>query len=72
MDTPRDDVGRHQCIDFALGERVQSSLALPLGAVAMHGDRTDTVGLELLDDPVGAALGTTEHEGLPVVSISWP
>ena len=52
---------------FPLGERIQCPLALPLGAVAVHGNRTHAVGLELLDDAVGPALGPAEDERLSVV-----
>ena len=67
MDSPRHDVGGDERVGLALGKGVERALALALGAVAVHGDGTHAVGLELPDDAVGAALGAAEDEGLPVM-----
>ena len=40
-----------------------SSATLALGLVAVHGHRPDLLVTELLDKPVGAALGTDEDQG---------
>src|SRR5271155_778309 len=67
MDTPCDDVCRHQCIRLSFGEGIQSPLALTLRAVAMHRDGANTMGLQLTDHAIRPALGTAEHERLPVL-----
>ena len=67
MDAPRHDVGRHEGVRLPLGKRIQCPLALTLRAVAVHGDRTHAVRLELPDDTVGPALCAAEHECLPVM-----
>ena len=67
MDTSCDDVRCDQCVGLSLGKRIECSLPLTLGTVAVHRDRTDALRLELSNNAVGTTLGATEHEGLSVV-----
>ncbi len=62
----RHDVGGDQRVCTALGEGVEGALPLSLRTVAVHGDGTHPVGLELLDDAIGPTLGAAEDECLTV------
>ena len=62
VDAAGGDVGRDQHGHLAALEAGEGLLALRLRLVAVHGDGLDVAGAELLDEPVGAALGADEDE----------
>ncbi len=67
MNAPCHDIGGHQGVGPALGEGVQCTLALALGAITVHRDGTHSLRLELTDDPVRTPLGAAEYERLSVL-----
>ena len=63
VDAARGDVGGHEGLHLAVGERGQRPLALTLRAVAVDGRAPHAALLELLRQRVGAVLGAAEHDG---------
>ena len=63
VEASRGHVGCDQRLHLPALEASQRPLPCVLGHVAVHGHRIHIVPRELLDEPVGAALGAYEHEG---------
>ena len=62
-------VGGYQNLEAALLKSCQRSVALRLRPIAVnHGDG-ETVAHQFLGQPLGAALGAREHQGLPLLGI---
>ena len=70
VDAARGDVGRDERVDAAGLEARERLLALGLRLVAVHRDGVHVLRAELLDEPVGAALGAHEDEREPALRVA--
>ena len=69
VESPRRDVGGHEDAQLAVLEALQRAHARILALVAVNRIGFDAIPVEVLGEPVGAALGLAEHEDLPPIAV---
>ena len=69
IESTRSDLGRHQRGNLVVLEISERTSARVLALVAMDGRSTNTIGLELLGQTIGAVFGSREHQHLVPVPV---